>query len=72
MSVRDTDECNSYFLEIKNDFYKAFARFWTRHRRFIRKYNPDTSSKIFVVDGHQKANRLVCQYKNAFVALYLN
>ncbi|UJR06731.1 hypothetical protein I4U23_011020 [Adineta vaga] len=66
MSVRDIDECNPYFLLIKNDLYKNFVVFWTNHQRFTKKCNPETCSKIFVVDGHQKANRLVCQYKNVF------
>ncbi len=66
MSVRDVDECNNYFLSIKFDLYKHFVGFWTQHQRFTRKCDPALCSKIFIVDGHQKANRLVCQYKDVF------
>ena len=66
MSVRDIDECNDYFLSIKSDLYKNFVGFWTQHKRFTKTCDPNTCSKIFIVDGHQKANRLVCQYKNVF------
>lgn len=66
MSVRDVDECNPYFLAIKDDLYKNFVSFWTNHQRFTRKCNPNACSKVFIVDGHQKANRLVCQFKNVF------
>jgi hypothetical protein len=64
MSVRDVDECNDYFLMIKSDLYEKFVNFWTRHQRFTRTCDPVTCSKVFIVDGHQKANRLICQYKN--------
>ncbi|CAF1265098.1 unnamed protein product [Adineta ricciae] len=66
MSVRDVDECNPYFLIIKDELYKNFVAFWTNHQRFSKKCNSQTCSKVFVVDGHQKANRLVCQYKDVF------
>ena len=66
MSVRDIDECNNYFLSIKNDFYKNLVGFWTQHKPFTETCDPNTCSKVFIVDGHQKANRLVCQYKNVF------
>lgn len=66
MSVRDIDECNDYFLSIKSDLYKNFVGFWTQHKRFTKTCDPNTCSKVFIVDGHQKANRLVCQYKNVF------
>ncbi|KAF9754378.1 hypothetical protein NGRA_3338 [Nosema granulosis] len=66
ISVRDAQECNEYFLAIKLDLYKHFVGFWTQHRRFTKRCDTDTCSKVFVVDGHQKANRLICQYKNVF------
>lgn len=66
MSVRDITECNEYFLSIKSELYKNFVGFWTQHQRFTRTCDPRTCSKIFIVDGHQKANRLICQYKNVF------
>jgi hypothetical protein len=66
MSVRDVDECNNYFLTIKSDLYEKFVNFWTRHQRFTRTCDPVTCSKVFIVDGHQKANRLICQYKDVF------
>lgn len=66
MSVRDVDECNNYFLEIKFELYKRFVNFWTQHQRFTRRCDPVTCSKVFIVDGHQKANRLVCQHKEVF------
>ena len=66
MSVRDIDECNDYFFSIKSDLYKNFVGFWTQHKRFTKKCDPNTCSKVFIVDGHQKANRLVYQYKNVF------
>ncbi len=66
MSIRDVDECNNYFLTVKSELYKTFVRFWTQHQRFTRTCDPITCSKVFIVDGHQKANRLVCQYKNVF------
>ena len=66
MSVRDVDECNDYFLKIKSDLYTSFVAFWTEHRRFTRRCDPTTCSKVFIVDGHQKANRLICQYKDVF------
>ena len=66
MSVRDVDECNNYFLMIKFELYKNFVAFWTEHRRFTRRCDPATCSKVFIVDGHQKASRLICQYKNVF------
>lgn len=66
MSVRDVAECNEYFLTIKSELYRSFVAFWTDHRRFTRRCDPTTCSKIFIVDGHQKANRLICQYKNVF------
>ncbi|CAF2038505.1 unnamed protein product [Rotaria magnacalcarata] len=59
MSVWDTDECNDYFLNIKDDLYKHFVNFWTQHQRFTKKCDPATCSKVFIVDGHQKANRLI-------------
>lgn len=65
-SVRDADQCTEYFLAIKPQLYQRFVEFWTQHRRFTRKCNQHLCSKVFVVDGHQKANRLVCQYKNVF------
>ena len=66
MSVRDVHECNDYFLKIKFDLYKSFVAFWTEHRRFTRLCDPATCSKVFIVDGHQKASRLICQYKDVF------
>lgn len=66
MSVRDAKEFNDYFLTIKLDLYKNFVGFWTHHQRFTKRWDPVTCSKVFVVDGHQKANRLICQYKNIF------
>ena len=66
MSVRDVEEYNEYFLQVKDKLYEHFVKFWTEHERFTRKCNPDTCSKVFIVDGHQKANRSVCQYKNVF------
>ncbi|CAF4744132.1 unnamed protein product [Rotaria sp. Silwood2] len=64
MSVRDIDECNDYFLMIKSDLYEKFVNFWARHQRFTRTCDPVTCSRVFIVDGHQKANRLICQYKH--------
>ena len=66
MSVRDAAECNDYFFSIKSELYKRFVGFWTGHQRFTKKCDPITCSKVFIVDGHQKANRLVCQYKDVF------
>ncbi|CAF4153705.1 unnamed protein product [Rotaria magnacalcarata] len=66
MSVRDIDECTDYFLNIKDDLYKLFVGFWTQHRRFMTSCDQVTRSRVFVVNGHQKANRLVCQYKDVF------
>ena len=66
MSVRDVDECNAYFLKLKSELYKNFVAFWTDHRRFTLNCDSATCSKVFIVDGHQKANRLVCQYKDVF------
>ena len=66
MSVRDVDECNDYFLMIKSDLYERFVHFWTRHQRFTKTCDPTTFSRVFIVDGHQKANRLICQYKDVF------
>ena len=66
MSVRDVDECSPYFLTIKDDLYKHFVGFWTNHQRFTKRCDPDTCSKVFIVDGHQKASRLICQFKNVF------
>jgi hypothetical protein len=66
MAVRDADECNSYFLAIKLELYKHFVNFWSQHQRFTKRCDPATCSKVFIVDGHQKANRLVCQYKDVF------
>jgi hypothetical protein len=66
ISVRDAQECNNYFLDVKLDLYKHFVGFWTQHQRFTKRCDPITCSKVFVVDGHQKANRLICQYKNVF------
>jgi len=66
MSIRDMSECNEYFLAIKINLYKHFVGFWTHHQRFTKKCDLGTCSKVFIVDGHQKANRLICQYKNVF------
>ena len=66
ISVRDIDACNSYFLMIKDELYRNFVAFWTQHQRFSKTCHSDTCSKVFIVDGHQKANRLVCQFKNVF------
>ncbi|CAF1031328.1 unnamed protein product [Adineta ricciae] len=66
MAVRDIDECNDYFFSIKDEMYKNFVYFWTQHQRFTRTCDPQTCSRIFIVDGHQKANRLICQYKDVF------
>ena len=66
MSVRDIDECNEYFFMIKSGMYTNFVSFWTQHHRFTKKCDAATCSKVFIVDGHQKANRIVCQYKNVF------
>lgn len=66
VSLRDVDECNDYFLMIKSELYRNFVAFWTQHQRFSRKCDPHSCSKVFIVDGHQKANRLVCQFKNVF------
>ncbi len=66
ISVRDAKECNDYFLTVKSDLYKHFVGFWTQHQRFTKRCDPTTCSRVFVVDGHQKANRLICQYKNVF------
>lgn len=65
-SVRDVDQCTEYFLKIKPQLYQSFVHFWTGHERFTRKCDKNLCSKVFIVDGHQKANRLVCQYKNVF------
>jgi hypothetical protein len=65
-SVRDIDECNDYFLMIKGEIYQNFVSFWTQHQRFSRTCSSQTCSRVFIVDGHQKANRLVCQFKNVF------
>lgn len=66
VSLRDVDECNDYFLTIKCELYQNFVAFWTQHQRFSRTCDPQSCSKVFIVDGHQKANRLVCQFKNVF------
>lgn len=66
VSVRDIEECNSYFLMIKDELYRNFVAFWTQHQRFSRTCHSHTCSRVFIVDGHQKANRLVCQFKNVF------
>ena len=66
MSVRNVEEYSEYFLQIKDNRYECFVTFWTEHERFSRKCSPDTCSKVFVVDGHQKANRSICQYENVF------
>ncbi len=66
LSVRDIDECTNYFLTIKYELYKNFVGFWTQYQRFTKNCDPDTCSKIFIVDGHQKASRLICQFKNVF------
>ncbi|CAF2158500.1 unnamed protein product [Rotaria magnacalcarata] len=66
MPVHDIDECADYFLNIKDDLYKLFVDFWTQHQRFTTSCDPVTCSRVIVVDGHQKANRLVCQYKDVF------
>ncbi|CAF2033232.1 unnamed protein product [Rotaria magnacalcarata] len=66
MSVRDIDECTDYFLNIKDDLYKLFVGLWTQHQRFMTSCDQVTRSRVFVVNGHQKANRLVCQYKDVF------
>ncbi|CAF5154079.1 unnamed protein product, partial [Rotaria magnacalcarata] len=58
MSVRDIDECTDYFLNIKDDLYKLFVGFWTQHQRFTKSCDPMVGSRVFVVVGHQKANRL--------------
>lgn len=65
-SVRDVDQCTEYFLKIKLQLYQNFVRFWTGHERFTLKCDKNMCSKVFIVDGHQEANRLVCQYKNVF------
>ncbi len=65
-SARYVNECNDYFLAIKFELYKHFFNFWTNYQRFTRRCDPVTCSKVFIVDGHQKANRLVCQYKDVF------
>ena len=65
-SVRDIDECNDYFLMIKGEIYQNFVSFWTQHQRFSRTCSSHTCSRVFIVDGHQKANRLVSQFKNVF------
>ena len=66
MSVRDVDECNNYFLTYKSELYKNFVGFWMEHRRFTQHCDLVTCSKVFIVDGHQKASRLICQYKDVF------
>ncbi|CAF4533800.1 unnamed protein product [Rotaria sp. Silwood2] len=66
MSVRDVDEYNDYFLKIKDELYKHFVGFWMQHQRFTKRSDAAASSKVFIVDGHQKENRLVCQYKDVF------
>lgn len=49
---------------IKDDLCKNFIASWTNHHHFSTQCNPETFSKFFVVDEHQKAHRSVCQYKN--------
>ncbi|CAF4049255.1 unnamed protein product [Rotaria magnacalcarata] len=74
MSVRDVNECTEFFLEIKDELYKKFVDFWTHHQRFTKKCDLATCSKVFIVDGHQKANRLIspnidhkyCQHHQPF------
>lgn len=66
MSVRDIDECNEYLLMIKSEMYKNFVSFWTQHYRFTKRCDAAMCSKVFIVDGHQKANRIICQYKDVF------
>lgn len=66
MSTRDIDQCTEYFLKINPHLYQSFVQFWSQHQRFTRKCDKDMCSRVFIVDGHQKANRLVCQYKNVF------
>ena len=66
ISVRDIDACNSYFLMIKDELYRNFVEFWTQHQRFSKTCHSHTCSRVFIVDSHQKANRLVCQFKNVF------
>lgn len=66
MAVRDIDECNEYFFKMKSEMYKQFVGFWTQHHRFTKRCDSATCSKVFIVDGHQKANRLICQYKDVF------
>jgi hypothetical protein len=64
--VRDINECNDYFSMINEELHKNFVEFWTQHQRFTKSCDPDTCSKLFIVDGHQKSNRLICKYENVF------
>ncbi|CAF0889865.1 unnamed protein product [Didymodactylos carnosus] len=64
-SLWDKEQRNQYLEENKDKFYEQFVSTWTRHSHFTRTCGADCS-KIFILDGHQKANRLVCKYRNIY------
>ncbi|CAF1030466.1 unnamed protein product [Didymodactylos carnosus] len=41
-----------------------FVAFWTRHKFISFKQCDEHCSRVFVSDGHQKADRLVCSFNN--------
>ncbi|CAF0963979.1 unnamed protein product [Didymodactylos carnosus] len=61
-------EKDQYFLKYFEIFYSIFVGFWSRHKvlteKGLTKCKVDTCSKVFISDGHQKANRSVCAFDN--------
>jgi hypothetical protein len=53
------------FFEQRMDWiYHLFTHFWSRHGLLSEcNCKPDQCSRVLVVDGHQKARRIVCAYE---------
>ncbi|CAF1560144.1 unnamed protein product, partial [Didymodactylos carnosus] len=64
-SLLDSDDTDLYFEETKENLYKKFVHLWTNHHKFTKKCDAHCST-VFVVDGHQKANRLVCKFRDVY------
>ncbi|CAF0949277.1 unnamed protein product [Didymodactylos carnosus] len=62
-TLTDKQVKDTYFRTHNDYFYSLFTAFWTRHKT-LSKTCSTNCSKVFLVDGHRKAHRFVCQQEN--------
>ncbi|CAF0811849.1 unnamed protein product [Didymodactylos carnosus] len=57
---------DKYFKRYYEYLYSLFTSFWTRHQTISKACDPEKCSRVFITDGHRKANRFVCAQQDVF------